>query len=276
MKEFKDKSILNIDHDNGTVEAVFSVFNEIDSDNDVVLPNSIRSGYGDKGVAMVWGHDWKNIIGKGKIVQDNDKAVFKGSFNLNTNAGKEAYETVKAMGDMQQWSFGFEVNDSEMGTFTKDNGESQEVRYLKDLKVWEVSPVMVGANQNTYTVSVKEGKENIEPEIKDEEQENIGLRFTDEVDNLLIKMTALLKRAKELTALRLSKNKTLSENSVDELEKLKDALQDMHQDIDTLLSIGADETEVIKENELDVNDLFKETNEILNDMLMIDLGEINE
>ena len=276
MKEFKDKSILNIDHDNGTVEAVFSVFNEIDSDNDVVLPNSIRSGYGDKGVAMVWGHDWKNIIGKGKIVQDNDKAVFKGSFNLNTNAGKEAYETVKAMGDMQQWSFGFEVNDSEMGTFTKDNGESQEVRYLKDLKVWEVSPVMVGANQNTYTVSVKEGKENIEPEIKDEEQENIGLRFTDEVDNLLIKMTALLKRAKELTALRLSKNKTLSENSVDELEKLKDALQDMHQDIDTLLSIGADETEIIKENELDVNDLFKETNEILNDMLMIDLGEINE
>jgi len=276
LKEFKDKSILNIDHDNGTVEAVFSVFNEIDSDNDVVLPNSIRSGYGDKGVAMVWGHDWKNIIGKGKIVQDNDKAVFKGSFNLNTNAGKEAYETVKAMGDMQQWSFGFEVNDSEMGTFTKDNGESQEVRYLKDLKVWEVSPVMVGANQNTYTVSVKEGKENIEPEIKDEEQENIGLRFTDEVDNLLIKMTALLKRAKELTALRLSKNKTLSENSVDELEKLKDALQDMHQDIDTLLSIGADETEIIKENELDVNDLFKETNEILNDMLMIDLGEINE
>ena len=29
----------------GKVEAVFSVFNEIDSDGDVVLPNSIKSGY---------------------------------------------------------------------------------------------------------------------------------------------------------------------------------------------------------------------------------------
>ncbi len=273
MKEFKDKSLLQID-DNGTVEAVFSLFNEIDSDNDVVLPNSIRSGYGDKGVVMCWGHDWKQIIGKGKIVQDEDRATFKGKFNLNTNAGKEAYETVKAMSDMQQWSFGFEVNDSEIGNFTKDNGDSAEVRYLKDVKVWEVSPVMVGANQNTYTLAIKEAKdfEEQEDEIKD-----IGLRFTDEVDNLLIKMTALLKRCKELTALRLSKNKTLSESSVEELDKLKDALQDMHQDIDTLLSIGTDdEVEVVDDHNEELNDLFKETNEILNDALMIDIGEINE
>lgn len=277
MKEFKDKSLLQID-DNGTVEAVFSVFNEIDSDNDVVLPNAIRSGYGDKGVVMCWGHDWKQIIGKGKIVQDEDKATFKGKFNLNTNAGKEAYETVKAMSDMQQWSFGFEVNDSEMGTFTKDSGESQEVRYLKDVKVWEVSPVMVGANQNTYTLAIKEAKEQDEI-IEKEENQDLGIRFTDEVDNLLIKMTALLKRSKELTALRLSKNKTLSEGSIEELEKLKDALQDMHQDIDTLLNVGTyDEAQIMVADDHyeEVNDLFKETNELLNDTLMIDLGEINE
>lgn len=273
MKEFKDKSLLQID-DNGTVEAVFSVFNEIDSDNDVVLPNAIRSGYGEKGVVMCWGHDWKQIIGKGKIVQDENKATFKGKFNLNTNAGKEAYETVKAMSDMQQWSFGFEVNDSEMGTFTKDNGDSQEVRYLKDVKVWEVSPVMVGANQNTYTLAIKEAKEQDDQE---EKTEDIGLRFTDEVDNLLIKMTALLKRCKELTALRLSKNKTLSESSVEELDKLKDALQDMHQDIDTLLNIGTnDEALVVDDHTEELNELFRDTNELLNDTLMINLGEINE
>tara|TARA_R100001440_G_scaffold70521_2_gene92978 strand:- start:3935 stop:4771 length:837 start_codon:yes stop_codon:yes gene_type:complete len=277
MKEFKDKSLLQIT-DNGTVEAVFSVFNEIDSDNDVVLPNAIRSGYGEKGVVMCWGHDWKQIIGKGKIVTDENKATFKGKFNMTTNAGKEAYETVKAMEDMQQWSFGFEVNDSEMGSFTKDSGESQEVRYLKDVKVWEVSPVMVGANQNTYTLAIKEAKEQDEI-IEQEENKDLGLRFTDEVDNLLIKMTALLKRSKELTALRLSKNKTLSEGSIDELEKLKDALQDMHQDIDTLLSVGTDDEAqvmVADDHYEEVNDLFRETNELLNDTLMIDLGEINE
>lgn len=278
MKEFKDKDLLSFE-DNGTVSAVFSVFNEIDSDNDVVLPNSIKSGYGDKGVAMVWGHDWKNIIGKGQIIQDDEKAIFKGQFNLNTTAGKEAYETVKAMGDLQQWSFGFEVKDSEMGMFKKDNGEEKEVRYLKDLKVWEVSPVMVGANQNTYTVAVKEQKEP-EDEITEEvieEKENTGLRFADEVDNLLIKMVTLLTRAKELTALRLGKNKQLSDSSVEEMEKLKDALQDMHQDIDTLLRIGSDSYEQVEIiDELDVNELFRETSNLLSETLDIGENDINE
>jgi len=137
---------------------------------------------------------------------------------------------------------------------------------------------MVGANQNTYTLAIKEAKEQDEI-IEQEENKDLGLRFTDEVDNLLIKMTALLKRSKELTALRLSKNKTLSEGSIDELEKLKDALQDMHQDIDTLLSVGTDDEAqvmVADDHYEEVNDLFRETNELLNDTLMIDLGEINE
>ena len=279
-KEYRQKDILNFDEETGTVEAVFSVFNEIDSDNDVVLPKSIRSGYGDKGVAMVWGHDWKNIIGKGKIIQDDNKAVFKGSFNMNTNAGKEAYETVKAMGDLQQWSFGFEVLDSEVGMFSKDGGEEKEVRYLKDLKVWEVSPVMVGANQNTHTVAVKNAEQEMETndreiknevkstevEVEETNRDNIGLKFTDEVDNLLIKMTAMLKRAKELTALRLGKDKTLSAESTEALENLKDALQDMHQDIDTLLRVGTDSVDEVID-ELDANELFRETTQLLADTL---------
>ena len=83
-KEYKGKDLLSFNEETGQVKAVFSVFNEVDSDNDVVLPKSIRSGYGDKGVVMVWGHDWKNIIGKGKIVQDEEKAIFEGNFNMKT------------------------------------------------------------------------------------------------------------------------------------------------------------------------------------------------
>lgn len=282
MKEFKDKDLLSFNDVDGTVSAVFSKFNEIDSDNDVVLPNAIKSGYGDKGVVMCWGHDWKQIIGKGKIEQDDEKAVFKGTFNLNTNAGKEAYETVKAMSDLQQWSFGFEVKDSEMGMYKKDNGEEKEVRYLKDLKVWEVSPVMVGANQNTYTMAIKESKEKID-DVDTEfeevvEEKDTGLRFADEVDNLLIKMVTLLSRAKELTALRLGKEKKLSNSSVEEMEKLKDALSDMHQDIDTLLRVGSDSYEQVEviDEEYDVNELFRETSNLLAETLDIGENDINE
>ena len=263
-KEYKGKDLLSFNEETGQVKAVFSVFNEVDSDNDVVLPRSIRSGYGDKGVVMVWGHDWKHIIGKGKIVQDDDKATFEGKFNMNTEAGREAYETVKAMDDLQQWSFGFEVHDSEKGMFTKGNGEEQEVRFLKDVKVWEVSPVLVGANQNTHTVGIKEQtQKDLDEEVKEDSKKS-GMSFVEEVDNLLIKMTSLLGRCKELTSLRLSKDKNLSESSADAIEKLKDALEDMHQDLDTMLRVASDRNEVI-DNELEINDLFRETSRLLDE-----------
>ena len=51
-KLFKTVSLKAVDEVEGKVEAVFSNFNEVDSDGDVVLPNAIKSGYGDKGVAM--------------------------------------------------------------------------------------------------------------------------------------------------------------------------------------------------------------------------------
>ena len=120
----------------GKVEAVFSVFNEMDSDGDVVMPNSIKSGYGDNGVAMVWAHDWKNPIGRGVIEQDGDKATFKGQFIMDTQAGKDAFNTVKAMGDLQQWSFGYEVLDYETGTYQKDSETPVDARYLKELKTF--------------------------------------------------------------------------------------------------------------------------------------------
>tara|TARA_B100000212_G_scaffold233173_1_gene177276 strand:- start:3607 stop:4437 length:831 start_codon:yes stop_codon:yes gene_type:complete len=250
--ESKTIDITTTNEVEGKVEAVFSVFNEIDSDGDVVMPNSIKSGYGDAGVAMVWAHDWKKPIGRGEIIQDGEKAKFKGQFIMDTQDGRDAFETVKAMGDLQQWSFGYEVVDSENGTFTKD-GMDTEARFLNELKVWEVSPVLVGANQNTYTVGVKEKSE-----------ETSGLTLTNETDQLLTNLSALLKRFKELTALRLKKEKTLSDNSTNLLMELQDALQEAYQDLSTYIDVGApDELKVDEEDEIDDTTLLLETNRVL-------------
>ena len=143
----------------GEVKAVFSVFNNIDSDGDVVLPGAIKSGFNSGDVPMVWAHKWDMPIGKGKIKQNNDMATFEGKFFMDTESGKEAYNLVKSMGDLQQWSFGFRVMDSEYGKFKKDaSDEGEDVRYLKDLEVYEVSPVLVGANQDTFTMAIKSTK----------------------------------------------------------------------------------------------------------------------
>ncbi len=145
----------------GKVSAVFSVFNTLDSDGDVVTPEAIKSGFKSGSVPMVWAHKWDMPIGKGEIVQDGDKATFEGSFFMDTESGKEAYNLVKAMGDLQQWSFGYRVNDSERGKF-KSGDKDVDARYLKDLSVYEVSPVLVGANQDTYTMAIKSNKELLE------------------------------------------------------------------------------------------------------------------
>jgi HK97 family phage prohead protease len=145
----------------GKVSAVFSVFNTLDSDGDVVIPEAIKSGFKSGSVPMVWAHKWDMPIGKGAIKQDGDKATFEGEFFMDTESGKEAYNLVKAMGDLQQWSFGYRVNDSERGKF-KSGDKDVDARYLKDLSVYEVSPVLVGANQDTYTMAIKSNKELLE------------------------------------------------------------------------------------------------------------------
>lgn len=155
----------------GKVSAVFSVFNSLDSDGDVVEPGAIKSGFKSGNVPMVWAHKWDMPIGKGYITEDNDKATFTGEFFMDTDSGKEAYKIVKNMGDMQQWSFGYRVNDSEYGKLKKDGSDSEEdVRFLKDLTVFEVSPVLVGANQETYTLAIKSNTDllkDIDDEVKE-------------------------------------------------------------------------------------------------------------
>jgi HK97 family phage prohead protease len=174
MMNNESKNIdIELKDDSGQVEAVFSLFNSLDSDGDVVVPGAVKSGFKNNQVPMVWSHKWDMPIGKGIISQDDDKAVFKGEFFMDTESGKEAYNLVKNMGDMQQWSFGYKVNDSEFSK-TKDNdGDDTNARYLKDLTVYEVSPVLVGANQDTYTLAIKSNTELLKEitEVKGEQEE---------------------------------------------------------------------------------------------------------
>lgn len=192
----QEREVKNIDfkfdeNSEGKVSAVFSVFNNLDSDGDIVLPGSIKSGFKSGDVPMVWAHKWDMPIGKGYIKEDGDKATFVGEFFMDTDSGQEAYKLVKNMGDLQQWSFGYRVNDSEFGKH-KDAKSNKEVdaRYLKDLTVFEVSPVLVGANQDTYTLSIKSNNELLK-EIAQEGKAYVG---KDKFDN----PGEAMERAKEM------------------------------------------------------------------------------
>ena len=180
-KSNKSIEFKTVDDEKGSVEAVFSVYNTLDTDGDVVIPGAIKSGFKNNQVPMVFAHKWDQPIGKGVIDTDDDKATFRGSFFMETEAGKEAYNLAKEMGDLQEWSFGFRINDYEVAPFQKDGQDEVDVRYLKDLEVFEVSPVLVGANRETYTLAIKSGEEAVyESNNLDEEKAAVA---TDMFDN---------------------------------------------------------------------------------------------
>jgi hypothetical protein len=130
---------------------VFATLNVKDKDNDVTQPGAFEDGA--EVVISAYGHkSWDGLlpVGKGTIREVGDKVVMKGRFFLNTTAGRDTFEVVKELGARQEWSYGFKVEDSQPGEF---KGES--VRYLKRMKVYEVSPVLRGAGEGTMTTMAK-------------------------------------------------------------------------------------------------------------------------
>jgi len=264
---FKNAPIeLKEDGDKRYIEAVFSLFDTIDSDNDVTKANALRSGYTGNKVPLVWNYDWSKVIGRGIIETDNQKAVFKGYF-LNTEAGKEAYNTVKEMQDMQQFSYGFQVMKSSKGTHIDSKGEEVPVRVLEDVKVWEVSPVLVGAQQNSFVQALKSGLEPVDEEIKAEMQvestepevssetdasisksSQQGMRLGEQAVTSLEELKAFTERIEDLALLRNSEKKTLSSKSTEMIQTYLAGLNSLYIKLDDVLAeYGYD---AVKDDEL--------------------------
>jgi len=148
-KEFRGRLKLLDGGEPGEFEAVFATLNVIDLDNDVTVPGAFTE---DEAVRIAaWGHNWGTLpVGKGNIREEDDQAIVGGKFFLQTAAGKEHYETVKALGELQEWSYSFSILDEEKGEF-----EGKDVNFLKKLEVYEVSPVMLGAGIGTHTTDIK-------------------------------------------------------------------------------------------------------------------------
>lgn len=140
---------LKLSGDAGAFSAVFVTLNVIDRDGDMVVPGAITNGEAVRIAA--WGHAWGDLpVGKGVIYANDREAWVDGQFFLSTEQGRNTYETVKGLGELQEWSFGFDILDSTPGTF-----KGERVRFLKRLKVHEVSPVLLGAGVRTRTTAIK-------------------------------------------------------------------------------------------------------------------------
>lgn len=138
----------------GQVTAVFATLNVVDSDGDVTLPGAFEVGaeapISDYGHTSHMEMGGRLPVGKGRIRMSGDKAIMDGQFFLDTPHGLAAFRTVKHLGGIGQWSYGFDTLDSAPGSFG-----GRQVRFLKRQKVLEFSPTLVGAGVGTQTLSTK-------------------------------------------------------------------------------------------------------------------------
>jgi antirestriction protein ArdC len=77
----------------------------------------------------------------------------KVQFNLQSEKGKEAFASVAFFGEEQEWSIGYKTIN---GAFDP----AQQANVLREVELYEVSPVLHGANQLTGTISVKSEQKN--------------------------------------------------------------------------------------------------------------------
>ncbi len=153
MHQYKTISGADVQLDEtGYTEVAFAQLKVIDSDGDVTMPGAFPV----KDVPMsAYGHtSWDGAlpVGKGRITEQGDWAVFKGQYFLNTTGGRDAYETIKGLGPLAEYSYGYVATDHAQG---KQDG--RDVRFLKALDVFEVSPVLKGAGLGTHTMTLKSG-----------------------------------------------------------------------------------------------------------------------
>lgn len=145
------------DADEGHVVATFSRFDVIDSDRDVTLPNAFEEGA--ELVVSAYGHrSWQGDlpVGRGVIKVTPTEAQLHAQFFMNVPEARSTFEVIKQLGSLGQWSYGFDVLDSDFG-----EKDGQRVRYLKRLKVWEASPVLVGAGVDVRTVETRSREDTV-------------------------------------------------------------------------------------------------------------------
>jgi len=162
--------------ENGIFRGYGSVFGNKDSHYDIVMPGAftktiLKNGRNGNGVAMLLQHDSRRPIGVWNMLAEDAKGLrVEGQLAMKTKDGQETYELMK-MGALKGLSIGY---DSIIDEIDKKKG----VRYLKEVALWEISPVTFGANLKATITEVKDFKEVIKQATTERELEK-ALRESD-------------------------------------------------------------------------------------------------
>lgn len=168
LTEYKaSQGQINIDEAQGIVEAFVAGIGNKDSVGDIIVSGAFSESLKRRKPRVVWGHDWNSPIGKVLEIYEVPRTdqrlpakmrnagigglYVRVQFNLKSERGRQAFADVSFFGEEQEWSIGYKTLDA-------DFDPSKNANVLKKVELYEVSPVLHGANQLTGTISIKADK----------------------------------------------------------------------------------------------------------------------
>lgn len=191
----------------GDVVVAFAQTDAVDGDQDYTFAgafpakNAIISDFGHSS----WPERGGRLpTGKGAVKEHGGYGVLEGKFAMETDQGRNAYHTVKFMGDDQRWSYGYDV----LEKAAPPPGVKAK-RGLKLLDVHEVSPVLLAAQITTHTMGLKARADGLYVPFEEADEDD-GLKFGEMSERLLADAEAFTARAAAIQGIRVKEGRALS------------------------------------------------------------------
>ena len=221
MSKIENKSyndmILDIQPETRTVKACWSRIGNVDLDGDIIVAEAFTKTIkerGPKGKNMIWSlvdhkADMAHTLGKPKELYIEGDMLVAVTDLIETECGEDAIKLYEA-GLINQHSIGF-------STLKSDVDQKTGIRTITELKLYEGSAVLWGANPETPTLGFKgefkETKENLSLRLENLIKAFRGGSFTD--DTFALMEIQIKQIQAELLTLEIAETITQPEESVE-------------------------------------------------------------
>jgi HK97 family phage prohead protease len=148
----------------GIVEALVATY-DVDSSGDRIVPGAFTKSLGEwqesgNPIPFIWSHmhnDLDAYIGDVLEAKETDEGLWvRAQLDLEDEKAAKAFRLIKG-GRVRNYSFAYEVLDAD----EDEDGDGE--RALKEIRLFEVGPTLIGMNQNTRTLVAKASPDTSRP-----------------------------------------------------------------------------------------------------------------
>lgn len=167
--------VQKLDEEQGIVDAIVAVMGNVDRQHDIIDRGAFQKTISERGskIKVLDNHNTRSVrdvVGKPILFREVNKSALPAEvleaypdatgglfasiqFLMDTPEGEGVFKRIKS-GAVGEYSIGYDTINSAPDT-VKQDGEDVPIRRLKEVKLWEISPVIFGANPATATLDAK-------------------------------------------------------------------------------------------------------------------------